>query len=92
MSAIVSFTPPTIQGWRRHGSYCYFIGTETKTFDEAKDDCKRSDSYLADVSTGYGCLFLFQMTLSLLQAYEYNGIEKLPFNETKKCLYGFDTV
>uniref|UniRef100_A0A3B4X378 Mannose receptor, C type 1b n=1 Tax=Seriola lalandi dorsalis TaxID=1841481 RepID=A0A3B4X378_SERLL len=25
-------------GWKRHGSYCYFVGTETKTFDEAKDE------------------------------------------------------
>ncbi|XP_039999154.1 macrophage mannose receptor 1-like [Xiphias gladius] len=39
-------------GWKRHGSYCYFVGTETKTFDEAKDDCKSSNSYLADVSNG----------------------------------------
>lgn len=41
-----------LQGWKRHGSYCYFVGTETKTFDEAKDDCKTSGSYLADVATG----------------------------------------
>uniref|UniRef100_A0A8C5GDM7 Macrophage mannose receptor 1-like n=1 Tax=Gouania willdenowi TaxID=441366 RepID=A0A8C5GDM7_GOUWI len=31
-------------GWKRHGSYCYFVGTETKTFDEAKEDCKTSDN------------------------------------------------
>lgn len=46
------FFPSTIQGWRRHGSYCYSIGTQAKTFDEAKDYCKSLDSYLADVSTG----------------------------------------
>uniref|UniRef100_A0A669C0I4 Mannose receptor, C type 1b n=1 Tax=Oreochromis niloticus TaxID=8128 RepID=A0A669C0I4_ORENI len=34
-------------GWKRHGSYCYFVGTETKTFHEANDDCKSSKSYLA---------------------------------------------
>ncbi|XP_035764282.1 secretory phospholipase A2 receptor-like, partial [Neolamprologus brichardi] len=39
-------------GWKRHGSYCYFVGIETKTFHEANDDCKSSNSYLADVSTG----------------------------------------
>uniref|UniRef100_A0A3B4GBZ2 Macrophage mannose receptor 1-like n=1 Tax=Pundamilia nyererei TaxID=303518 RepID=A0A3B4GBZ2_9CICH len=27
-------------GWKRHGSYCYFVGIETKTFHEANDDCK----------------------------------------------------
>ncbi|XP_056277836.1 macrophage mannose receptor 1b isoform X2 [Pseudoliparis swirei] len=45
-------------GWKRHGSYCYLVGTETKTFDEAKDDCKISDSYLADVSNGVDNAFL----------------------------------
>lgn len=40
------------KGWKRHGSFCYFVGTETKTFDEAKEDCKASGSYLADVSNG----------------------------------------
>lgn len=47
-------TPTTCfpQGWRRHGSYCYFIGTAMKTFDEAKSDCETSGSYLADVSNG----------------------------------------
>uniref|UniRef100_A0A3Q2VRL7 Mannose receptor, C type 1b n=1 Tax=Haplochromis burtoni TaxID=8153 RepID=A0A3Q2VRL7_HAPBU len=29
-----------LNGWKRHGSYCYFVGTETKTFHEANDDCK----------------------------------------------------
>uniref|UniRef100_A0A3Q2WPT7 Mannose receptor, C type 1b n=1 Tax=Haplochromis burtoni TaxID=8153 RepID=A0A3Q2WPT7_HAPBU len=48
-------------GWRRHGSYCYFIGIQTKTFDEAKDDCKGSLSYLADVSNGVDNAFLVSL-------------------------------
>ncbi|XP_008284987.1 macrophage mannose receptor 1-like [Stegastes partitus] len=48
-------------GWKKHGSYCYFVGTQTKTFDEAKDDCKSSDSYLADVSTGVDNAFLVSL-------------------------------
>lgn len=40
------------QSWKRHGSYCYLIGTAMKTFDEAKSDCETSGSYLADVSNG----------------------------------------
>lgn len=47
--------PPTtcfLQGWKRHGSYCYFVGTAMKKFDEAKSDCEASGSYLADVSNG----------------------------------------
>uniref|UniRef100_A0A8C5GCV9 Macrophage mannose receptor 1-like n=1 Tax=Gouania willdenowi TaxID=441366 RepID=A0A8C5GCV9_GOUWI len=48
-------------GWKRHGSYCYFVGTETKTFDEAKEDCKTSGSYLADVSNGVDNAFLVSL-------------------------------
>ncbi|KAF7668437.1 hypothetical protein LDENG_00014640 [Lucifuga dentata] len=48
-------------GWKRHGSYCYFVGSQTKTFDEAKDDCKSSDSYLADVSNGVDNAFLVSL-------------------------------
>uniref|UniRef100_UPI0037E78EBA macrophage mannose receptor 1-like n=1 Tax=Semicossyphus pulcher TaxID=241346 RepID=UPI0037E78EBA len=48
-------------GWRRHGSYCYFIGTQTKTFDKAVDDCKSSDSYLADVSNAVDNAFLVSL-------------------------------
>uniref|UniRef100_A0A4W6EYQ1 Mannose receptor, C type 1b n=1 Tax=Lates calcarifer TaxID=8187 RepID=A0A4W6EYQ1_LATCA len=48
-------------GWRRHGSYCYFLGMEAKTFDDAKEDCKSSNSYLADVSSGVDNAFLVSL-------------------------------
>lgn len=49
---IVTPTTCVLQGWKRHGSYCYFVGPEMKKFDEAKSDCEASGSYLADVSNG----------------------------------------
>nr|XP_020447208.1 macrophage mannose receptor 1-like [Monopterus albus] len=61
-------------GWRRHGSYCYFIGTETKTFDEAKDDCKSSGSYLADVSTGVDNAFLVSLVGMRSEKYFWLGL------------------
>ncbi|XP_059200605.1 macrophage mannose receptor 1-like [Centropristis striata] len=48
-------------GWSKHGSYCYFVGTETKTFDQAKEDCKATDSYLADVSNGVDNAYLVSL-------------------------------
>ncbi|XP_076004107.1 macrophage mannose receptor 1-like isoform X1 [Genypterus blacodes] len=48
-------------GWKRHGSYCYFVGSETKTFDQAKDLCTSSGSYLADVSNGVDNAFLVSL-------------------------------
>ncbi|XP_044077016.1 macrophage mannose receptor 1-like [Siniperca chuatsi] len=61
-------------GWRRHGSYCYYIGTQTKTFDEARDDCKSSDSYLADVSNGVDNAFLVSLVGLRPEKYFWLGL------------------
>uniref|UniRef100_A0A4W6EZB1 Mannose receptor, C type 1b n=1 Tax=Lates calcarifer TaxID=8187 RepID=A0A4W6EZB1_LATCA len=61
-------------GWKRHGSYCYFVGTETKTFEEAKEDCKSSDSYLADVSTGVDNAFLVTLVGLRPEKYFWIGL------------------
>ncbi|KAM4605239.1 macrophage mannose receptor 1b [Polymixia lowei] len=61
-------------GWKRHGSYCYFVGSETKTFDEAKDDCKTSDSYLADVSNGVDNAFLVSLVGLRAEKYFWLGL------------------
>ncbi|XP_026229722.1 macrophage mannose receptor 1-like isoform X2 [Anabas testudineus] len=61
-------------GWRRHGSYCYFIGRETKTFDDAKDACKSSGSYLADVSTGVDNAFLVSLVGMRSEKYFWLGL------------------
>nr|XP_023996993.1 LOW QUALITY PROTEIN: macrophage mannose receptor 1-like [Salvelinus alpinus] len=50
--------------WTRHGSYCYFVGPEIKTFDEAKETCKSSQSYLADVSSRVDNAFLISLVES----------------------------
>ncbi|KAI9544495.1 hypothetical protein NQZ68_001368 [Dissostichus eleginoides] len=61
-------------GWKRHGSYCYFVGTATKTFDEAKNDCKTSDSYLADVSNGVDNAFLVSLVGLRPEKYFWLGL------------------
>uniref|UniRef100_UPI003AAC2783 macrophage mannose receptor 1-like n=1 Tax=Centroberyx gerrardi TaxID=166262 RepID=UPI003AAC2783 len=61
-------------GWKKHGSYCYFIGSETKTFDEAKDECKSSDSYLADVSNGVDNAFLVSLVGIRPESYFWLGL------------------
>ncbi|XP_042352883.1 macrophage mannose receptor 1-like [Plectropomus leopardus] len=60
--------------WRRHGSYCYFIGMQTKTFDEAKDDCTSSNSYLADVSNGVDNAFLVSLVGLRPEKYFWLGL------------------
>ncbi|KAM7379548.1 hypothetical protein PAMP_005094 [Pampus punctatissimus] len=61
-------------GWRRHGSYCYYVGTETKTFDEAKEYCKSSDSYLADVSNRMDNAFLVSLVGMRPEKYFWLGL------------------
>ncbi|KAM7400359.1 hypothetical protein PAMA_004852 [Pampus argenteus] len=61
-------------GWRRHGSYCYEVGTETKTFDEAKEYCKSSDSYLADVSNRVDNAFLVSLVGMRPEKYFWLGL------------------
>ncbi|KAM7400356.1 hypothetical protein PAMA_004850 [Pampus argenteus] len=61
-------------GWKRHGSYCYFVGTETKTFDEAKDECKTSNSYLVDVSNGVDNAFLVSLVGMRPEKYFWLGL------------------
>ncbi|XP_034558609.1 macrophage mannose receptor 1-like isoform X3 [Notolabrus celidotus] len=64
-------------GWKRHGSYCYFVGTETKTFDDAKENCKSSDSYLADVSNGVDNAFLVSLVGSRPEKYFWLGLSNM---------------
>ncbi|KAG8014276.1 Macrophage mannose receptor 1 [Nibea albiflora] len=61
-------------GWRRHGSYCYFIGTQTKTFDEAKEGCKSLESYLVDVTNGVDNAFLISLVGLRPEKYFWLGL------------------
>ncbi|KAK5860194.1 hypothetical protein PBY51_021689 [Eleginops maclovinus] len=61
-------------GWKRHGSYCYFVGTETKTFDEAKDACTTSGSYMADVSNGVDNAYLVSLVGLRPEKYFWLGL------------------
>uniref|UniRef100_A0AAQ6IGE7 Mannose receptor, C type 1b n=1 Tax=Anabas testudineus TaxID=64144 RepID=A0AAQ6IGE7_ANATE len=63
-----------VPNWKRHGSYCYFVGTDTKTFDEANDDCKSAKSYLADVSNGVDNAFLVSLVGLRPEKYFWLGL------------------
>ncbi|KAM8838454.1 macrophage mannose receptor 1-like isoform 2-T2 [Synchiropus picturatus] len=61
-------------GWKRHGSYCYLVGTQTKTFEEAGEHCKSSGSYLADVSNGVDNAFLVSLVGTRPEKYFWLGL------------------
>ncbi|XP_063741471.1 macrophage mannose receptor 1-like isoform X2 [Eleginops maclovinus] len=62
------------RGWRKHGSYCYFIGVQSKTFEEANADCKSSNSYLADVSNAVDNAFLVSLVGLRPEKYFWLGL------------------
>ncbi|KAJ3595076.1 hypothetical protein NHX12_004381 [Muraenolepis orangiensis] len=61
-------------GWRKHGSFCYLVGSLTKTFDEAKVECTSVDSYMADVSNGVDNAFLVSILGMRSEKYFWLGL------------------
>ncbi|XP_043921440.1 macrophage mannose receptor 1-like [Protopterus annectens] len=45
-------------GWKRHGFYCYFIGSTAKTFAEANQTCRSDGAYLVTVEDRYEQAYL----------------------------------
>ncbi|XP_030635018.1 macrophage mannose receptor 1 [Chanos chanos] len=48
-------------GWIRYSWYCYNIGVEIKTFDEAKQACEESQAMLVNVAHRYENAFLISL-------------------------------
>uniref|UniRef100_A0A8C7JHA2 Macrophage mannose receptor 1-like n=1 Tax=Oncorhynchus kisutch TaxID=8019 RepID=A0A8C7JHA2_ONCKI len=70
----VDTNPGCKSHWTRHGSFCYFVGPEIKTFDEAKETCKGSQSYLADVSSRLDNAFLISLVGSRPEQHFWIGL------------------
>lgn len=51
------------QGWTRYGYYCYMAGSETKTFEEAKQMCVKADSLLVDISSRSDHFFSYMLSV-----------------------------
>ncbi|KAL0967023.1 hypothetical protein UPYG_G00303570 [Umbra pygmaea] len=60
--------------WTRYGSYCYFVGQETKTFSEANEICRSLHSYLVDVSSGVDNAFLISLVGSRPEKHFWIGL------------------
>ncbi|KAI4903512.1 hypothetical protein NFI96_027557 [Prochilodus magdalenae] len=54
-------SPGCKPGWIRYGYYCYLAGSETKTFEEAKQMCEKAGSYLADINNRIENAFLVSL-------------------------------
>ncbi|XP_061094630.1 macrophage mannose receptor 1-like isoform X1 [Conger conger] len=75
-------SPGCKAGWVRYESYCYFIGAETKTFDEAVQTCQGSESYLVDVSSRYENAFLVSLVGLRPEKYFWIGLSNTADRDT----------
>ncbi|TKS87642.1 Macrophage mannose receptor 1 [Collichthys lucidus] len=61
-------------GSRRFGSYCYNIGSETKTFNDAKRTCSDAGGNLVDVADRYESAFLVSLVGLRPEKYFWTGL------------------
>ncbi|KAJ8010370.1 hypothetical protein DPEC_G00074360 [Dallia pectoralis] len=61
-------------GWIRYGSYCYKIGSESKTFDLAKQSCLKTGSDLLYVDNRYENAFLVSLVGLRSEKYFWTGL------------------
>ncbi|KAL1006843.1 hypothetical protein UPYG_G00077910 [Umbra pygmaea] len=71
-------------GWIRYGSYCYKIGSEKKTFDEAGQICQQSGSNLVDVVNRYENAFLVSLVGLRPEKYFWTGLSNMAVVSTFK--------
>lgn len=68
----------------RYGPYCYKIGAETKTFEEAKTACSHDGSYLVDVGDRYESAFLVSLVGLRPEKYFWTGLSNMEDKHTFK--------
>lgn len=68
----------------RFGSFCYNIGSETKTFEEAKQACSQAGSYLVDVADRYENAFLVSLVGLRPEKYFWTGLSNTEDRNTFK--------
>ncbi|XDV27429.1 hypothetical protein PO909_030963 [Leuciscus waleckii] len=67
-------SPGCKTGWTRYGYYCYMAGSETKTFEEAKQMCEKAESQLVDISSSIENAFLVSLVGARPEKYFWTGL------------------
>uniref|UniRef100_A0A8U8CMH1 Uncharacterized protein n=1 Tax=Geospiza parvula TaxID=87175 RepID=A0A8U8CMH1_GEOPR len=62
------------KGWRRYGTYCYFIGHVPATFSEANTTCEGEEGYLATVESRYEQAYLTSLVGLRPEKYFWLGL------------------
>ncbi|XP_041924202.1 macrophage mannose receptor 1 [Alosa sapidissima] len=64
-------------GWVRYSSYCYLIGSETKSFEDAKQTCTSSSARLVDVADRYENAFVISLVGLRPEKYFWLGMSNM---------------
>ncbi|XP_051555702.1 macrophage mannose receptor 1b [Myxocyprinus asiaticus] len=67
-------SPGCKSGWSRYGYYCYMAGSETKTFEEAKQMCEKAGSQLVDIASRIENAFLVSLVGARPEKYFWIGL------------------
>ncbi|KFP25770.1 Macrophage mannose receptor 1, partial [Colius striatus] len=65
------------KGWRRYGTYCYFIGHAPATFSEANITCDGEKGYLATVESRYEQAYLISLIGLRPEKYFWLGLSDM---------------
>ncbi|XP_048867159.1 macrophage mannose receptor 1-like isoform X4 [Brienomyrus brachyistius] len=79
---LVTTAPGCSEGWTRHGSFCYQIGSEEKTFEDANQDCLSKDSHLVNVASRFENAFLTSLVGLRPERYFWIGLSNKDQKET----------
>ncbi|XP_031470280.1 macrophage mannose receptor 1-like [Phasianus colchicus] len=78
------------KGWRRYGTYCYFIGHVAATFSEANDTCEGEKGYLATVESRYEQAYLTSLVGLRPEKYFWLGLSDMEDQGTFRWSSGED--
>ncbi|XP_056439582.1 macrophage mannose receptor 1 [Gadus chalcogrammus] len=80
--------PGCKRGWTQFRWYCYQIGAQTKTFEDAKKVCKESGGNLVDVQDRYESAYLVSLVGLRPEKYFWTGLSNMEDEHTFKWTTG----
>ncbi|CAL8398736.1 unnamed protein product [Arctogadus glacialis] len=80
--------PGCKRGWSQFRWYCYQVGAQTKTFEDAKKVCKESGGNLVDVQDRYESAYLVSLVGLRPEKYFWTGLSNMEDEHTFKWTTG----
>nr|XP_015210001.1 PREDICTED: macrophage mannose receptor 1 [Lepisosteus oculatus] len=69
-------------GWIRYGLSCYYVGSETQTFESATQKCRSFEAHLVDIADRYENAFLISLVGLRSEKYFWTGLSNTADRDT----------